>query len=175
MRTALIVIDFQNAVFIEPPAHQGRVVLERIRQLIAGARAGGAQVIYVQHAEADCEWEAGSETWQFPPEIAPQPGDFVSAKGQCDAFFGTGLRAFLQQQDIGRVVICGYATEFCIDTNVRHAASSGLSVVVAADAHTTRNRAHLGAAQIIGHHNATWRNFGGIRLVDSDAVRFSGE
>lgn len=172
MRTALIVIDFQNAVFIEPAAYQATQVMERIAALIAEARASGTPVIYVQHDEAGCEWEAGTDSWRFPQVIAPQPGDFVSAKSQCDAFFGTGLRAHLVEQGIQRVVICGYATEYCIDTNVRHAASSGLDVVVVQDAHTTRDRAHLDAPRIIAHHNATWRNFGGIQLLDSDAVRF---
>jgi len=175
MRTALIVIDFQNAVLIEPAAHQAGLVLERIRSVIAAARASGTPVIYIQHEEADCEWEAGSDSWQFPSAIAPQAGDFVSAKGQCDAFFGTGLHQHLRAQGIGRVVICGYATEFCIDTNVRHAASSGLETVVVADAHTTRDRDHLAAPGIIAHHNATWRRFGGISLLDSGAVRFGRE
>lgn len=172
MRTALIVIDFQNAVFLDPPAHQADLVLARIGSLIEAARASATPVIYVQHDEAGCEWEAGSESWHFPPAIAPRPGDFVSAKSQCDAFFGTPLRAHLAGQGIERVVICGYATEFCIDTNVRHAASSGLAVVVAADAHTTRSRAHLDASSIIAHHNATWDNFGGIVLLESDNIDF---
>lgn len=175
MRTALIVIDFQNAVFQDPPAHQVQIVMDRIGKLIAAARASSTPVIYVQHEEAGCEWEAGGEGWHFPAPIAPQPGDFVSAKSQCDAFFGTALLAHLSEQGIGRVVICGYATEFCIDTNVRHAASSGLEVVVAADAHTTRDRPHLDAARIIEHHNATWSLFGGIELLESSAIRFGEE
>jgi nicotinamidase-related amidase len=175
MRTALIVIDFQNAVFQAPAAHQADVVMGRIGKLIAAARAASTPVIYVQHGEAGCEWETGSEGWHFPAQIAPQAGDFVSAKSQCDAFFGTGLRAHLVEKGIERVVICGYATEFCIDTNVRHAASSGLAVVVAADAQTTRDRPHLDAPRIIEHHNATWRQFGGIELVDSGDVRFGAE
>ena len=171
-RSALLVIDFQNAVFQSPPAWKAEQVMERIRQLIASARASATPVIYVQHAEAGCEWEEGGEGWHFPAPIAPQAGDFVSAKSQCDAFFGTGLQAHLREQGIERVVICGFATEFCIDTNVRHAASSGLVVVVAADAHTTRDRTHLDAERIVAHHNATWRQFGGIDLVDSAALRF---
>ncbi|MYM21093.1 isochorismatase family protein [Duganella sp. FT135W] len=175
MHTALIVIDFQNAVFIEPPAHQAQQVLTRIAALIASARAAGTPVIYVQHEEAGCEWESGTDSWQFPASIAPQPGDFVSTKSQCDAFFGTGLQAHLRGQGIQHLVVCGYATEFCIDTNVRHAASSGLSVTVAADAHTTRDRAHLDAARIMEHHAATWRNFGRIELIDSADIRFGVE
>ncbi|CAN7530698.1 cysteine hydrolase family protein [Pseudoduganella sp. LjRoot289] len=175
MRTALIVIDFQNAVFIEPPAYQAVLVLERIRGLIAAARASGAPVVYIQHEEPGSDWEAGRESWQFPPEIAPQAGDFISAKARSNAFFGTGLHDHLHGQGIGRVVVCGYATEFCIDTNVRHAAGAGLETVVATDAHTTRDRAHLAAPAIIEHHHATWRGFGGIRLCDSGAVRFGRE
>ncbi|MYM30778.1 isochorismatase family protein [Duganella sp. CY15W] len=173
MRAALMVIDFQNAVFTESPAgYQADVVMERIRKLIAKARASGTQIIYIQHDEAGTEWALNGKGWAFPEAIAPQAGDFVSPKNQCDGFFNTGLTAFLNEQEIQRLVICGFATEFCVDTNVRHAASSGYPVTLAMDAHTTRDRAHLNAASIIEHHNATWRNFGGIQLLNSEEIVF---
>ncbi len=174
MKSALLVIDFQNAIFTDPPAYQAALVLERIRSLIGRARAAGLAIVYVQHEEAGSTWHKGSETWRFPEAIAPQPGDFVSPKSICDAFQGSALQAHLAEQGIGRVFMCGYATEFCIDTNVRRAASAKLDTVVISDAHTTRDRPHLAAPKIIEHHNWVWSEFGAIRLAPGDGVDFAG-
>lgn len=173
MTSALLVIDFQNAIFTAPPAYQGMRVLDRIRSLIDRARAAGLAIIYVQHDEPGTPWEKGLDTWQFPMAIAPRPGDFVSPKSICDAFQDSALQAHLARQGIARVYVCGYATEFCIDTNVRRAASARIDTIVVADAHTTRDRPHMAAPQIIEHHHWVWGGFGGIRLVASDAVDFA--
>jgi len=177
MKSALLVIDFQNAIFTEPPAYQVDAVLERIRQLIEKARESGTPVIYVQHEDAGTAWEAGCKTWEFPSAIAPQPEDYISIKTSCDAFRNTSLDRHLFDQGIQRIFICGYATEFCVDTNVRRAASLELETVVVADAHTTRDRAHLDAQKIIEHHNAVWKAFANpgnpIKLCSTRAVRFT--
>ncbi len=177
MKSALLVIDYQNAIFTEPPAYQADIVLERIRQLIEKARQSGAPVIYVQHEEAGTTWEAGSKTWEFPNAIAPQAEDYVSPKNSCDAFRNSSLDRHLFDQGIQRIFICGYATEFCIDTNVRRAAILELETVVVADAHTTRNRPHLDAQKIIEHHNWIWKEFGNpgnqLRLCSTRSVRFA--
>jgi len=179
MSRALIVIDFQNAVLSEPPAWQADVMLERIAGLIARARAAGVPVIYVQHNtadSADSEWAAGTHGWQFPPQIAPQPQDHVSAKHSCDAFRQTGLQQHLAQAGIDTIYVCGYATEFCIDTSVRRAASLELETVVISDAHTTRDRPHLAAPAIVEHHNWVWRQLlnpgNPVTLCTADAVPF---
>lgn len=176
MTSALLVIDFQNAVFMEPAAHQAEIVLERIRQLIGKARENGVPVIYVQHDEDGTEWQHGADTWRFPEAIAPQAGDHVSAKHASDAFRKTALAQHLASAGIGKLVICGYATEYCIDTNVRRAASLELEVEVVADAHTTRDRSHLPAAKIIEHHNAVWASFAGqqVSLRLAQDIRFDG-
>lgn len=178
MRTALLVIDYQNAIFAAPAAYQVEIVLERIGQLIARARAAGAPVIFVQHgvAEAGSSWETGSDSWAFPAAIAPQPHDYVSPKQSCDAFRNSALERHFAEQGIGRIVICGYATEFCIDTNVRRAASLELETVVVSDAHTTRDRPHLAAPAIIAHHNWVWSEFDNpgnrLSVCPVDAVEF---
>lgn len=172
MKTALLVIDFQNTVFDQPPAHEAETMLARIQALIGKARTAGAPVIYVQHDEAGTSWEAGGAGWHFPPAIAPLAGDFVTPKRICDAFQGSALHAHLIEHGIGRIVVCGYATEFCVDTNVRHAATLQLDTVVASDAHTTRDRPHMTAAAIIAHHNWIWSGFGGIRLCPCAAIDF---
>ena len=64
----------------------------------------------------------------------------------------------LRQRPPGLLFVCGFATEFCVDTTVRAAASRGMDIVVLSDAHTTSNRPHLDAESIIAHHNWVWSN-----------------
>ncbi|MES2951319.1 MAG: isochorismatase family protein [Pseudomonadota bacterium] len=175
MKSALLVIDFQNTIFTDPPAYQVALVLQRIRNLISKARDAGLSIIYVQHEEAGTTWQKGSETWKFPEAIAPKPNDFVSPKSISDAFQDSALQAHLVEQGIGRMYICGYATEFCIDTNVRRAASGKLQTVVVSDAHTTRDRPHMKAPAIIEHHNWVWCELGTIQLIPSNGVDFSAD
>lgn len=176
MSRALIVIDFQNAVLSEPPAWQADTMLERIAGLIIRARAASVPVIYVQHDTARSDWEAGTPGWQFPARIAPQPQDHVSAKNSCDAFRQTGLQQHLALAGIKTIYVCGYATEFCIDTSVRRAASLEVATVVILDAHTTRDRPHMAAPTIVEHHNWVWRQLinpgNPITLCTADAVPF---
>jgi nicotinamidase-related amidase len=74
------------------------------------------------------------------------------------------------------IVICGYASEFCVDTTSRRAAALGYPVIIAADAHTTHDKAHASALQIRTHHNATLENISSfgpvIRAIDSQQIVF---
>ena len=177
MTAALMVIDFQNALMLDPPTYQVDVILRRIGQLIAKARKVDVPVIYIQHESAGSAWEAGTTTWEFPDEIAPHAGDFVSRKDACDAFLGSRLERHLDERGIDKVYVCGFATEFCIDTNVRRAVGMGLVTVVVKDAHTTRDRPHLTAQQIIEHHNWVWAEFTNpgnpIVLCEADEAQFA--
>jgi nicotinamidase-related amidase len=172
MNTALMVIDFQNAIFSAPPACEAELVQQRLAGLIARARAAGLAVIYVQHDEPGSEWAAGTPTWEFPVAIAPVPGDYVSAKTNSSAFHDTALQAHLAAHGIGRLFVGGFASEFCVDSTVRHGSALGLEMVVISDAHTTRDRPHLTAPQIIAHHNFVWGGLGPVKLVRSDEVVF---
>lgn len=172
MPSALLIIDFQQAVFTDPPAYQADLVLERISGLIARARHAGMPVVYVQHHEAGTVWEHGSATWHFPPAIAPLTGDYVSPKQHSSAFQQSGFQAGLAQRGIDAVYVCGYASEFCLDTNIRQAAALGIATTVIADAHTTRQRPHLDAPAIIQHHNWVWSEMGQIRVVPAAQLPF---
>ena len=75
------------------------------------------------------------------------------------------------------LVICGMHTEFCVDTTTRLALAAGYPVVLIADAHTTDDKPHLSAEQIIRHHNETLTNitsFGPrVRAIPSEAFRIA--
>jgi nicotinamidase-related amidase len=73
-----------------------------------------------------------------------------------DAFAGTPLNETLERLAPDRVLITGWATDFCVDTTVRSAVSRDHPIVVVADGHTLNDRPHLKAPTIIEHHNWVW-------------------
>ena len=87
-----------------------------------------------------------------------QPTDIVVSKTLNDAFAATELQAVLQKLGADRVVVCGWATDFCVDATVRSAVSNDHHVVVVGDGHTLANRPHLAAPAVIRHHNWIWSN-----------------
>jgi nicotinamidase-related amidase len=74
-----------------------------------------------------------------------------------NSFHRTDLQKLLYERGVERLVICGLQTEYCVDTTLRQALSLGYRVVLASDAHSTVDGV-LMAAQIIAHHNHTFRN-----------------
>jgi len=154
--SALHVIDIQCGWYCATPGpHDAAGTLARINDLIDRARAAGRPILFVQHAETP-EYEPGTPGWELHPGLHRRPGDPVVAKTTCDAFHRTELAAELRRRGIGTLVVCGAATEFCVDTTIRRAVSEGFHVIVAADAHTTKGRPVLSATQIIAHHNWIW-------------------
>ncbi len=156
MPAALLVIDVQEALFrTEPRPASADDVVARINHLIARAREAVRPVIFIQHETMGDGLKVGTQAWQLVKELDAQATDHTIRKTTPDSFFRTGLGELLGTLGVSRVVVCGYATEFCVDTTVRRAAALGYGVTLVADAHTTRDKAHATAEQIRVHHNAT--------------------
>jgi nicotinamidase-related amidase len=60
---------------------------------------------------------------------------------------------------IGRLIVTGWATDYCVDTTIRAALARSWPTTVPSDGHTCADRPHLAAAKIIEHHNAIWADF----------------
>lgn len=161
MQTALVVVDVQVGCFYYPPyPHDAAGTICRINQLASRARVAGIPVIYIQHeSPPEDGLEHGTPDWALHPDLDRQPEDHVVAKTMCDAFGNTKLKALLDRLQVQRLVFCGYASDFCVDSTVRRAATEGYDVTVAADAHTSKNRPVLKAVDIIAHHNWVWSGF----------------
>ncbi|RNF83704.1 cysteine hydrolase family protein [Montanilutibacter psychrotolerans] len=175
---ALVVIDVQRGLFdTRPPPFEADAVVARINGLADRARAAGAPVVFVQHERDGSPLAFGSNGWSLESSLRQSPRDYVVRKTTPDAFLRTGLADLLQALAVDRLVLCGYASEFCVDTTARRAAALGFPVTLAADAHTTHDKPHLDAARIRAHHNATLPDISSfgveIRAVDSDAIEFS--
>lgn len=157
MSCAVLVIDVQSGLFEPLP-----------RPFEAGA--------VVQHEQHGTVLEFASDGWKLQPDLEIGAKDVFVRKTTPDSFQNTELQRILKDRDIASVAVCGYATEFCVDTTVRRAAALGFSVTLVGDAHTTHDKSQLPAIQIRNHHNLTLSNiksFGPeIRVVTSDDIVF---
>jgi len=156
---ALLVVDMQNGCFTEQKPRLDRPgVVQRINALARTLRTAGP-VIWIQHTDPTEGFSRGEEAWKLLPELEAAPYDLHVEKEGCDSFLETALDGLLRERGVDELVICGCATDFCVDTTVRSAASHGYRVIVASDAHTTADRPHADAETVIRHHNYVWSEF----------------
>jgi nicotinamidase-related amidase len=171
---AIIVVDMQVGLLNGPPKHDLDGVIGRINRLTAKVREQSGAVFLVQHGGATGDdFEPHTPGWAFLPELSHEPADVVIDKTLNDPFAGTDLSRRLKDMAPDRVIIAGWATDFCVDATVRSAVTSGHDVVVVADGHTLSDRPHLDAVSIIRHHNWIWRNLitrRSIRIAEANEL-----
>lgn len=171
--TAVLVIDVQVGVFEAQPAPLDAVsVLARINQVTAAARGAGASVIFLQHdGDPNGDWLTPfTSDWELHQTLTVDVCDRVIRKTACDGFYRTDLEDCLNGMPVETLVITGYATDLCVDTTIRSAASREYKVVAVKGAHTTKDRPGMSAAQIVAHHEWLWSNLicpKGVSLVSS--------
>lgn len=154
---AFVVVDMQTGLLEGAPKHDLTGVVARINALASAVRRRSGRVIWIRHCGKPGDlFERQAPGWAFLPELDRDARDLVVEKTLNDSFAGTSLRTTLEQLAADRVVVAGWATDFCVDTTVRSAVSHGFHVAVAADAHTVADRPHLPAAEVIRHHNWVW-------------------
>ena len=159
MKSAILIIDVQSILFDPAPRPcDADLVVERINRVTSWARASDVLVIHVQHEQAGSVIEFGSAGWQLQAGLKVEEGDEFIRKTTPDSFLRTDLEALLKQHSVEHLIVCGYASEFCVDTTIRRAAGLGYSVELVSDAHTTHDKPHASAEQIRAHHNATLPN-----------------
>lgn len=154
---AMIVVDMQAGLLNGAPKHDLAGVVARINRLGAWLRAGGGRVVLIQHCGREGEaFAPGAPGWALLPELARHDSDIVVPKSLNDAFAGTALKILLEGIGARRLLISGWATDFCIDATIRGAVAQDYDVVAVADAHTLSDRPHLAAPEVIRHHNWVW-------------------
>jgi len=156
---ALLVIDMQVGLFEgDPPRDDADGVIRRINEVAKVVRATGGMVIFIQH-EDDGGLKRDTQGWEILPILERTDTDLLVRKQACDSFYETELADLLEQHGARQLIITGCATDFCVDTTIRAAASRNYEVVVVKDGHTTKDRSHLDAKSIITHHNWMWENW----------------
>lgn len=104
--------------------------MANIERLIATFRARGWPVLY-PHVAPKQSFDTGrlgdkvpalldvaAKGYEFPPQIAPQPGDILLPKKHPSAFFGTPLTSYLIDLDVDSLVVTGCSTSGCVRGSV---------------------------------------------------------
>lgn len=152
MKTALLVIDVQQALIDDHPAHMDEFLLN-LKMLIDAAHSGGTEVVYVRHDSGPGDvLEAGTPGWQLDRSLVPKENERIFDKRFNSAFRKTGLHEYLKERDISRLIVCGMQTEYCIDTSVKVAFEHGYDVFVPAGATTTYDNPFLSGAKIVAFY-----------------------
>jgi nicotinamidase/pyrazinamidase len=161
--TALLVVDVQND-FADPAGSLsvagGERLVPIINRQIERAREAGAVVVYTQdwHPETTPHFQKDGGIWPvhcvmdtWGAELHPQltvVGDVIrkgsagedgySAFSMRDPESGdempTGLEAMLRERGVRRVVICGLATDYCVNASAVDALRLGFETVVLVEA-----------------------------------------
>jgi nicotinamidase-related amidase len=171
-----LIIDMQVGLFQgENARHDKDGVVRRINEIARAVRTHDGRVIFIQHnGKSGDDTEQGTQGWQLLPELDRADQDIIVTKKACDSFYETMLPQILDGLNAKRLIISGCATDFCVDTTVRAAASRDYDVTVAADGHTTANRPYADAPTIIIHHNWVWENLelprSKVRVLTSNKI-----
>jgi nicotinamidase-related amidase len=174
----IIVVDMQVGLLNGTPKYDLAGVINRINLLTAMVRGRSGRVLWVRHCgKAGDDFEPGSPSWEFLPEFVLHEDDIVIEKRLNDPFARTSLKETLTQLAPDRVLVAGWATDFCIDATVRSAVSFDYHVVVVSDGHTLSDRQHLSAPSVIEHHNWIWSGLitnRSVRLATADQLLDEG-
>lgn len=177
MKSAVLVIDVQRGLF-DPEPFESDQVIERINTVTQKARISGCSVFFIQHESKNEPLDYGSANWQLHQGLVVQDEDIKIRKTTPDSFLRTNLEEILNSKGINDLIICGYASEFCVDTTVRRAAALDFTVTLVSDAHTTHDKDHTSAAKIREHHNCTLPNISSfgpkISAIASNNLTFEG-
>jgi nicotinamidase-related amidase len=153
MEIAVLVVDVHQSMVDEGPWNSA-IFLDRCGQVIRAARQRGAEVVHVMHSDGPGSgFEPGAPGWELHPMVAPLEGERVFVKEFNSAFRRTGLEAYLRERGIGRLVLMGMQTEYCIDTTCRVAFEKEFELVMPEGTNTTFDNGGLRAELIVRHHN----------------------
>jgi len=152
IRTALMIMDYQNDIVNILPEKDRAPLLEKASTILNEARRAGIPVIYVVVRFRDGYPEISPQNRMFSglkkagwlregtsgaevhPQVAPQPGDIVVTKRRVGAFSTTDLETILRAKNIDTLAMFGIATSGVVLSTVRWAADMDYQLIVISDA-----------------------------------------
>jgi nicotinamidase-related amidase len=167
-RTALMVVDVQNATFneaqraIRPEFYETArdVVIPNLARLLSACRPLGVEVIYtvienltrngrdrsLDYKLSDFFIAKGSWEAKVIDAIAPGGDELVIPKTSSSLFNSTNIDYLLRNIGIENIVVTGFLTDQCIDHTVKDAADRGYYVTCLVDACMANTHARHEAA-----------------------------
>ncbi|GAA0923365.1 hydrolase [Kribbella koreensis] len=152
-KTALVVIDLQNAVVALPgtPLSTAEVVARSV-ELANAFRARQLPVVLVRVDTTPADSLPGrtervrrsggtpaENAARIVDDLAGHPEDIVVVKRNWGAFYGTDLDLHLRRRGITQVVLTGVATSIGVESTARAAYEHGYNITLATDAMTDLN------------------------------------
>ena len=154
-KTALLVVDLQQALCNAAPSPIVDEVIARISQWLDWAEAQNWPIVFVQHATPPGTLlERESDGWQLAPALRSRRPALLHEKCVLSSFEDGKLHAWLKDQGVSRLCITGMQTEYCITAACEGAAALGYDVILPIDAHMTIDGTDKLASQIIAEANA---------------------
>ncbi|MDF2905895.1 MAG: nicotinamidase-like amidase [Herbinix sp.] len=151
--TVLLVVDVQTLMVEEHPYNEQRVI-SNIKSLIRTARESDLEVVYVRHEDVEGgDLERGSYGWQIYSEIAPLEGERIFDKHFSSAFLNTGLREYLTDRKVDKIILVGLQTEYCIDATCKSAFEHGFQILIPEETNTTFDNEFLTAEKLYEFYN----------------------
>jgi ureidoacrylate peracid hydrolase len=166
-RTALVVIDLQNAFMQPGVAHtlceMAPRIVPNVNRLAAALRASGGTVVWVRTTATEQslqDWSVyyelltpeakdrrlaalkeGSRGHTFWPELAIAPQDLIVTKLRYSAFIqgSSDLEAQLRAHGIDTVLITGCVTNTCCESTARDAMMRNFRTVMVSDGNAAAN------------------------------------
>ena len=168
-RTALVVVDLQNAFMDDEVGHAvcpaARDIVPNVNRLAAATRASGGAVVWIKNTfDETCltEWSVmqdmstpqgrakraaamsentkGHELW---PTLDVRPEDAIVKKYRFSAFLpgASDLPNILRARGIDTVLITGTVTNVCCESSARDAMMSNFRVVMVSDGNAAMTQA----------------------------------
>jgi nicotinamidase-related amidase len=165
---ALIIIDFQTALIKDKP-YNIKKVTKNIQALIQFCNEKEIEIIYIRHNDGNHgDLKYGSKGWQIDKSIEPQNGEKIFDKEHNSAFKDTGLKEYLDQKNIKKLILAGMQTEYCFDTTCKVAFEFGYEIILPEDANTTFDNEYLDAKSLYEFYMyKLWNNrFGEVLHFD---------
>jgi nicotinamidase-related amidase len=143
MNTCLIVIDAQESFRHRPyfSEHDMPAYLLAQNALIEGCMNKSIPIVRVFHVDAP---SVADNVFAIESGyVKPITGltDFAASatfhKNRHSALVGSGLEVWLNQNQIGKIIVSGIRTEQCCETTTRHASDLGYNIDYALDATMT--------------------------------------
>ncbi len=147
---ALLVIDFVNAFTVADQFGGGDIVdaVNNTKALLAKTREVGLPIVFTRIVYAGDGSDTGVFCLKVPglrsltedatesqvvSDLAPAKGEYVLARTQPSAFFGTGLADWLAARRVDTVLVTGCTTSGCVRASVVDSMSHNFRTIVVTD------------------------------------------
>ena len=188
-RTALIVVDLQNAFMLDGVGHAvcpvAREIVPNVNKLARAVRGTGGTVVWIKTIYTDMsldDWSTsyamllperrakriealskGGKGYELWDALEPLPGDLHVDKQRFSAFIpnSSDLARILRGRGIDTVLITGTVTNVCCESSARDAMMMNFKTIMVTDGNAAANDAEHNASLI-----AFYLTFGDIMPTD---------